>query len=156
LRTTQGLPDFVKGLPTPHLGPEYAAINPDHVDPALLAGAAGQPQFVGNPGQAGAYEVAGDQGLLASASNGSLVGAGQAGFIPDGVQFASFGNGAAAGEQQGGVVYQQATYSNGSTVEGQQYAAEQQQQGFEQQAQQGAGFVQNVQYQAMPQYGVSS
>ncbi len=34
---------------------------------------------------------------------------------------------------------------------------QQQQQGFEhqQQGQQGTGFVQNVQYQTMPQYGVS-
>jgi hypothetical protein len=26
LRPTQGLPDFVKGLPTPNLGPEYVKI----------------------------------------------------------------------------------------------------------------------------------
>jgi hypothetical protein len=32
---------------------------------------------------------------------------------------------------------------------------QQQQQDFEQQGQQGNGFVQNVQYQTMPQYGVS-
>ena len=25
LRTTQGLPDFIKGLPTPNLGPEYVS-----------------------------------------------------------------------------------------------------------------------------------
>ncbi|CAF4337001.1 unnamed protein product, partial [Rotaria magnacalcarata] len=42
LRPTQGLPDFIKGLPTPNLGPEYNTIvNPDQIDPALLAGAAG-------------------------------------------------------------------------------------------------------------------
>ena len=26
LRPTQGLPDFIKGLPTPNLGPEYVRI----------------------------------------------------------------------------------------------------------------------------------
>jgi len=152
LRPTQGLPDFVKGLPTPNLGPEYTAgANPDQVDPALLAGAAGP---------IGGFEATGDQGLLASASNGSLPGTGQAGYIQENVQYAAYGNVAAnsagqvPGEQQGGYIYQQATYSSGSTVEGQQYAAEQQQ-GFEQQGQQGNSFVQNVQYQTMPQYGVS-
>ncbi len=35
-------------------------------------------------------------------------------------------------------------------------AEQQQQQGFEQQGQQGSGFVHNVQYQTIPQYGVSS
>jgi hypothetical protein len=33
-------------------------------------------------------------------------------------------------------------------------AEQQQQQGFEQQGQHGLGFVQNVQYQTAPQYGV--
>jgi hypothetical protein len=33
---------------------------------------------------------------------------------------------------------------------------QQQHQGYEQQGQQGNGFVQNVQYQNIPQYGVSS
>ncbi|CAF3375622.1 unnamed protein product [Rotaria sp. Silwood1] len=151
LRPTQGLPDFIKGLPAPNLGPEYTTMsNPDQVDPALLAGAAGP---------IGGYDIAGDPGLLASASNGSLTANGQAGFIQDNVQYAAYGNGVAngvdqvPGEQQGGYIYQQAAYSNGSTVEGQQYAAEQQ--GFEQQGQHGNGFVQNVQYQTMPQYGVS-
>jgi len=152
LRTTQGLPDFVKGLPTPNLGPEYAPVgNPDQIDPALLAGAAGP---------IGGYETVGEHGLLSSASNGSLSGAGQTGFMQDNVQYAAYGSGGAngagqvSGEQQDGFIYQQTTYSNGSTVEGQQYATEQQQ-GFEQQGQQGNGFVQNVQYQTMPQYGVS-
>ncbi|CAF3390619.1 unnamed protein product [Rotaria socialis] len=152
LRPTQGLPDFIKGLPTPNLGPEYNTIvNPDQIDPALLAGAAGP---------IGGFEAAGEQGLLASASNGSLSGAGQTGFMQDNAQYAAYGSGAAtgagqgSGEQQGGYMYQQAAYSAGSTVEGQQYGAEQQ--GFEQQDQAGGnGFVQNVQYQTMPQYGVS-
>ncbi|CAF1237693.1 unnamed protein product [Adineta steineri] len=151
LRPTQGLPDFVKGLPTPNLGPEYTAgANPDHVDPALLAGAAGP---------IGGYEAVGEQGLLSSASNGSLSGGGQGGFMQENVQYAPYGNGAAngagqvSGDQQGGYIYQQSAYSNGSTVEGQQYA--EQQQGFDQQGQQGNGFVQNVQYQTLPQYGVS-
>jgi hypothetical protein len=151
LRPTQGLPDFVKSLPTPNLGPEYTNIgNPDQVDPALLAGAAGP---------IGGFEATGEQGLLASASDGSLAPNGQAGYAQENVQYAAYDNGAAngaglgPGEQQGGFIYQQAAYSSGSTVEGQQYAAEQQ--GFEQQGQQGNGFVQNVQYQSMPQYGVS-
>jgi len=139
LRTTQGLPDFVKGLPTPNLGPEYTAgANPDQVDPALLAGVGGQ-------------------GLLASASDGSLPVDGQTGF-QENVQYAPFGNatGQVSGEQNA-YAYQQTAYSQGSTVEGQQYTTEQQQQqGFEQQGQSGNSFVQNVQYQTMPQYGVSS
>jgi len=129
LRPTQGLPDFVKGLPTPNLGPEYTAgANPDQIDPALLAGTSGQ-------------------GLLASASDGSLPVDGQTGYIQENAQYGS-------GEQQNAYAYQQTAYSQGSTVEGQQY--EQHQQGFEQQGQQGNNFVQNVQYQTMPQYGVSS
>jgi len=36
-----------------------------------------------------------------------------------------------------------------------EYILAEQQQGFEQQGQQGNSFVQNVQYQTMPQYGVS-
>ena len=28
LRPTQGLPDFIKGLPTPNLGPEYVSVAP--------------------------------------------------------------------------------------------------------------------------------
>jgi hypothetical protein len=149
LRPTQGLPDFVKGLPTPNLGPEYTAgANPDQVDPALLAGPGGP---------AHGYEVTGGQGLLASASNGSLSGAGHPGFIQENVQYAAYGHGAgqAPVEQHGQFVYQQAAYSNGSTVEGRQYAPEHQQQGFEQQGPPGNGFAQQVQYQAVPQYGVN-
>ena len=107
---------------------QTAGANPDHVDPALLAGAAGQPQFAAGGGSVSGFEVGGDQGLLASASNGSLAAAGQNGFIPDGVQYAAYGNaaangaGQASGEQQSSFAYQQASYSNGSTVEGQQYA----------------------------------
>ncbi len=37
-----------------------------------------------------------------------------------------------------------------------EYILAEQPQGFEQQGQQGNGFVQNVQYQTIPQYGVSS
>jgi len=153
LRPTQGLPDFVRGLPTPNLGPEYTAgANPDQIDPALLAGTTEQSQL--NPN---GYEVGGDQGLLGSASNGSLSGAGQGGYGQENVQYASYANGAGQvpGEQQNAYAYQQAGYSHGSTVEGQQYAAEQQQQGYEQQGQQGNGFAQNVQYQTLPQYGVN-
>jgi hypothetical protein len=134
--------------------------------------------LAGAAGPIGGFEAPGGQGLLASASNGSLAGAGQAGFAQDGAQYAAYGNagGQVSGEQQGGFVYQQAAYSNVSTAEGQQYAGkfvlyrtmdtfntkdhnflgdqqqQQQQQGFEQQ---GQGFVQNVQYQSIPQYGVS-
>jgi hypothetical protein len=148
LRPTQGLPDFIKGLPTPNLGPEYTAgANPDQVDPALLAGTGAS--FPG-------YE-AGAQDSLGGATDGSLPVGGQAGYAQENVQYGSFGNGAGqvTGEQQNAYAYQQTAYSQGSTVEGQQYAAEQQQ-GFEQQGQKGNGFVQNVQYQTMPQYGVSS
>jgi hypothetical protein len=87
----------------------------------LLAGAAGP---------IGGYEGAGDQGLLVSASDGSLSGGGQGGFVPENVQYAAYGNAAAnsagqvPGEQQGGYMYQQAAYSTDSTVEGQQYACE--------------------------------
>jgi len=155
LRPTQGLPDFIKGLPTPNLGPEYAPVNPDHVDPALLAGAAGP---------IGGFEVAGgEQGLLASASDGSLAGAGAVGqvggFVQDGAQYAAYGNvvaGQVPTDQQGGYVYQQAAYSHVSGVEGQQYAAadqQQQQVGYEHQGNQ---YVQNVQYQNVPQYGTSA
>ena len=76
------------------------------------------------------YEVTGDQGVLDSASNGSLPGVGQAGFGQENVQYGSFDN--AAGQvsveqqqqqqQQAGYGYQQAVYSSGSTVEGQQYS----------------------------------
>lgn len=96
-------------------------VNPDQIDPALLAGAAGP---------IGGFEAVGEQGLLASASNGSLSGAGQSGFMQDNVQYAAYGSGAATGagqgpdEQQGGYMYQQAAYSTGSTVEGQQYGGE--------------------------------
>jgi len=151
LRPTQGLPDFVKGLPTPNLGPEYTAgANPDQIDPALLAGTDGQ-------------------GLLASASSGSIPTDGQTGFMQENIQYAPYGNipGQVSGEQQNAYAYQQTAYSHGSTSEGQQYATEQQHQqgfeqqgqqghGFEQQGQQGHGFVQNVQYQTIPQYGASS
>jgi hypothetical protein len=142
LRPTQGLPDFVKGLPTPNLGPEYTAgANPDQIDPALLAGTV-------------------DQGLLASASDGSLPVDGHPGFVQENVQYAQFGNvaGQVSGEHQTAYAYQQTAYSQGSTDEGQQYTTEQQQQqqGSEQQGQHGHGFVQNVQYQTVPQYGVAS
>ncbi|CAF0763744.1 unnamed protein product [Adineta steineri] len=145
LRPTQGLPDFIKGLPTPNLGPEYTAgANPDQIDPALLAG---------TNAQVNGYEVAGGQGLLASASDGSLPVAGHPGFMQENVQYASYGNagGQMPGEQQNAYAYQQTGYSHESAVEGQQYADHQQ--GFEQQGQQGNGFVQNVQYQTIPQYG---
>ena len=70
------------------------------------------------------YEFGGDQGLLASASGGSLVGGGADGYIQEGAQYASYGQeaGGAAGEQQTAYAYQQTGYSSGSTVEGQQYA----------------------------------
>lgn len=152
LRPTQGLPDFVKALPTPNLGPEYTtAVNPDHVDPALLAGAAGP---------IGGYEASGEQGLLASASNGSLSAGGQGAFAQENVQYAAYGNGAAStsgqagGEQQGAYMYQQTAYSAGSTVESQQFGGDQQ--GYEQQGQSSNSFAQSVQYQTMPQYGGSS
>jgi hypothetical protein len=50
--------------------------------------------------------------------------------MQDNVQYAAYGSGGAngagqvSGEQQDGFIYQQTTYSNGSTVEGQQYASE--------------------------------
>ncbi|CAF4473629.1 unnamed protein product, partial [Rotaria magnacalcarata] len=66
--------------------------NPDQIDPALLAGAAGP---------IGGFEAAGEQGLLASASNGSLSGAGQTGFMQDNVQYAAYGSGAATSVGQG-------------------------------------------------------
>ncbi|CAF5184687.1 unnamed protein product, partial [Rotaria magnacalcarata] len=96
--------------------------------------------------------------LLAGATDGAIPVGGQAGFVQDNAQYASFASGAGSvsGDQQNAYAYQQTVYSQGSTVEGQQYAAEQQQQGFEQQGQKGAGFVQNVQYQTMPQYGVTN
>jgi hypothetical protein len=109
-----------------------------------------------------------------------LAGAGQAGFAQENAQYASFGQDVnqISGEQQhAAYAYQQTAYSNGSTVEGQQYARkyfmnvytivnmiirwilaeqqqqQQQQQGFEQQ---GNNFMQNVQYQSMPQFGVNA
>ena len=71
--------------------------------------------------------------------------------MQDNVQYAAYGSvpGQGAGEQQGDFAYQQTAYSNVSTTEDQQYAGEQQQ------GQSGNSFVQNVQYQTMPQYGVS-
>ncbi|CAF0874603.1 unnamed protein product [Rotaria sordida] len=158
LRPTQGLPDFIKGLPTPHLGPEYmAGMNPDQVDPTLLGGGVGGPLGGGVGGPLGGYDIVGGQGLLATAADGSIPLGGQAGFVQDNIQYASYGNvaGQLSGDQQNAFAYPQAVYSHGSTVEGQQYVAEQQQ-GFEQQGQKGAGFVQNVQYQTIPQYGVGS
>lgn len=101
---------------------QTAGANPDHIDPALLVGAAGP---------INGYENVGEPGLLSSASNGSLSGGGGGGqpnFMQENVQYASFGNNAAnaagqvSGEQQGGYIYQQSAYSTGSTVEGQQYA----------------------------------
>ena len=148
LRTTQGLPDFIKGLPTPNLGPEYMAVgNPDQVDPSLLAG--------GGAPVAG-YDMAGGQGLLATAADASLPMGGQVGFAQDNLQYASFGNvaGQVPGDQQNAYAYQQGVYSQGSSVEGQHVMPEPTQ-GFEQ-GQKGAGFVQNVQYQTMPAYGVGS
>ncbi|CAF2470635.1 unnamed protein product [Rotaria sp. Silwood2] len=157
LRPTQGLPDFIKGLPTPNLGPEYmAGMNPDQVDPSLVSGVGGS---LGGQlgGSVGGFDMGGGQGLLAAAPEAALPLGGQPGFVQDNLQYASFGNvaGQGSGDQQNSYAYQQTVYSQGSTVEGQQYAADQQQ-GFEQQGQKGSGFVQNVQYQAMPQYGVSS
>lgn len=144
LRTTQGLPDFIRGLPTPHLGPEYL-VNPDQIDPALLVGTS-----AAVPG----FELAGNQGLLSSASVSQLVDVGAGGFIQEGAQYAAYGQEAAglAGEQQSGYSYPQTTYSSTSAVEGQQYGAEQQQQqqGFEQDG----SFAQNIQYQVGAQYGV--
>ena len=75
----------------------------------------------------GGYEVTGDQGLLASASNGSLSGANQGGFLQENVQYAAYGSvpgnptGQVPPDQQGGFMYQQTAYSSGSTAEGQQY-----------------------------------
>jgi len=139
LRPTQGLPDFVKGLPTPNLGPEYTAgANPDEIDPALLAGTTGQ-------------------GLLVNAPDGTIPVDGQHGFGQENVQYAQYGNGVdqVTDEQQNAYTYQQTAYSQGSTAEGQSYPIEQQQ-GYEQQGQQGNGFVQNVQYQNVPQYGLTN
>ena len=104
-----------------------------------------------------------------------MTSAGQNGYIQENVQYAGYDNGVANGagqvssEQQGEYSYQQSAYSTGSTAEGRQYAGEllhvshsmfqkckyvlaEQQQDFEQQ---GNNFVQNVQYQSMPQYSVS-
>lgn len=123
LRPTQGLPDFIKGLPTPNLGPEYQPIaNPDHVDPALLAGSV-------------------EPGLLTTAADGTVPVDGQAQFAQENVQY--LGN-QAVHEQQNAFAYQQAPYSHTSTVEGQQYAPEQQ------------GFEQNVQYQNLGQFGLTN
>ncbi|CAF3452199.1 unnamed protein product [Rotaria sp. Silwood1] len=158
LRPTQGLPDFIKGLPTPNLGPEYmAGVNPDQVDPSLLAGVGG-PLGGQLGGPLGGFDIAGGQGLLATAADATVPLGGQAGFVQDNLQYGAFGNvaGQVPGDQQNAYAYQQAVYSHGSTVEGQQYVAEQQQQGFEQQGPKGNGFVQTVQYQTMPQYGVGS
>jgi hypothetical protein len=50
--------------------------------------------------------------------------------MQENVQYAAYGNvpantvGQVPGEQQGGFMYQQATYSSGSTAEDQQYASE--------------------------------
>ena len=79
--------------------------------------------MAGAAGPVGGFEAAGEQGLLASASNGSLSGAGQGGFGQENVQYAAYGNvaGQVSGEQPGGFAYQQTAYSNVSTVEGQQY-----------------------------------
>lgn len=147
LRPTQGLPDFIKALPTPNLGPEYS-VNPDQIDPAILAGtnaAAG--------GFGGGLEANVDQGLLGSASDGSLATGAQGGFVQENVQYAAYGQ--AGGEipvdQQAAYSYQQQSYASGSTVEGQSFGAEQQQ-GFEQVG----GFAQNVQYQTIPQYGANA
>ena len=77
-------------------------------------------------GPVGGFDAAGEQGLLASASDGSLAGAGQAGFGQENVQYAAYGNvaGQVPGEQQGAFAYQQTAYSNVSTAEGQQYGGE--------------------------------
>jgi glucose/arabinose dehydrogenase len=83
--------------------------------------------LAGAAGPIGGFEVPSGQGLLASASDGSLAGAGgQAGFGQENVQYAAYSGqaGQIAGDQQGGFVYQQAAYSNVSTVEGQQYAGQ--------------------------------
>lgn len=148
LRTTQGLPDFIKALPTPNLGPEYS-VNPDQIDPALLAGT----NAAAAGGVGANFEVAADQGLLGSASDASLATGAQGGFVQENVQYAAYGQ--AAGQlpidQQAAYSYQQ-SYASGSTVEGQSFGAEQQQQGFEQVG----GFAQNIQYQTIPQYGANA
>jgi hypothetical protein len=78
--------------------------------------------LAGAAGPIGGYEAAGGQGLLASASNGSLSGTGQAGFLQENVQYGAPNSaGQVPGDQQGGYIYQQTAYSTGSTVEGQQY-----------------------------------
>ena len=87
------------------------------------------------------------------------------------MQYAPYGNqgGPLPGDQQNAYAYQQGGYSHESTVEGQQYPGKRSlieqsttihmtlypldQQGFDPQGQQGNGFVQNVQYQTIPQYG---
>jgi hypothetical protein len=53
-----------------------------------------------------------------------LAGAGQGGYTQDNVQYASYANaaGQVPGEQQNAYAYQQTGYSQGSTIEGQQYA----------------------------------
>ena len=79
------------------------------------------------------YEVTGEQGVLDGTSNGALPGVGQAGFGQENIQYGSFDN--AAGQvsveqqqqQHAGYGYQQAVYSSGSTVEGQQYSGRQSQ-----------------------------
>ncbi|CAF0908673.1 unnamed protein product [Didymodactylos carnosus] len=157
LRPTQGLPDFVKVLPTPNLGPEYNGLGgPDTINPALLANG-GPPNFGGQNG----YDViGGGQGLLASASGVSLSGGAQNGYAVDGAQFAGYGDpraGVIEGSNIGGFgnvgtsgySYQQAGYSTGSTQEGQgqQFGVDPQQGGNSYEQTQG---YQNVQYQTMP------
>ena len=81
--------------------------------------------MAGAAGPIGGFEVANEQGLLASASDGSLAAGGQAGFVQEGGQYAAYasaGGQVPVDQQQGGFVYQQAAYSNVSTSEGQQYA----------------------------------
>lgn len=120
LRPTQGLPDFIKGLPTPNLGPEYQPIaNPDHVDPALLAGSV-------------------DPGLLTAAPEGGVPIDAQAQFSQENIQY--LGQQGIQDQQNAFAYQQQAAYSQASTAEGQQYAAEQQ------------GFEQNAQYQNIGQF----
>lgn len=116
------------------------------------------------------FEVAGGQGLLASASDGSLPVAGHQSFAQENVQYAQYGNAGAqipADQQHAYAYQQQASYAHENVPEGQQYAGKLfmkelcvkieccsrlDQQAFDQQSQQGNGFAQNVQYQTIPQY----
>lgn len=93
-----------------------APVNPDQIDPALLAGAAGP---------IGGIDGAVDPSLLAGAADPSLVAGDQGGFAQENVQYAAYGAAGVGGQvqydQQAGFAYQQAAYSNVSTAEEPQY-----------------------------------